>query len=125
MTTIPDVSTPQALIAFRGDTWRRPMDFAFVTGDLTGCTLELTVKLHTTDADSAALVRIKTGDTTQGRVTQLTATSAEFVINAVVMATLPNKTLCYDVQIVLATGEVRTAAWGAFTVKPDVTLAQS
>jgi hypothetical protein len=114
----------QNLLAVRGDTFRKVMDLTFATGDLTGTTkLWMTVKRLATDADADALFQI-TSDPSGG-ITVNDAGSATFVVAADVMASLDARQFRYDVQCLLASGEIRTAARGRLIVVDQITQASA
>jgi hypothetical protein len=117
MASIPPL---QNLVVVRGDTFSRVLDLSFATGDLTGVTkMWMTAKVSASDLDSAAVFQITTG----AGITVLSTTSARFDVSAATMKLLTQPTYVYDVQCLLASGEIRTAARGNLTVADEITQA--
>lgn len=116
-----DVPEIQDIFAVRGDTFRRTMDLAFATGDLTGVEkLWFTVKRAKGDADEDAVIQITTG----AGITVVDGTSATFEVDADTMATLTGQTRWpYDTQALLASGDIVTCARGSLIVTDQITLA--
>lgn len=109
----------------RGDTLTLALTYA-ADGDITGAAITMTAR----DKDDAVVFTRKNtaagGDGTQCAIT--TAASGVFAVYLVAAngATLYGKTgtthaLKHDVQLTLATGEVRTAFKGTITVEMDAT----
>jgi hypothetical protein len=121
MSSINDIPPEQRLVVMRGDDFDKIMDLSFATGDLTGVTkIWMTVKF-TGQTDEDAAIQITT-DPSDG-VTVLDATSARFFVSNTIMAGLEvTGRYRYDVQCLLASGEIKTGARGQFVVVEDYTL---
>lgn len=115
----------QHLQAYQGDDWTDVADFTLTAGNITGAKVWLTVKRYPTDLDGAAIVQISTVASAAGVVTILDPTSAQFDIVHAAMAAIVPGTYYYDVQVLLVSGKLRTAARGRFEVLAEICRASA
>lgn len=85
--------------------------------DITGCTARMQIRADIDDADPLISLTTENGGITLGD----TAGTIELYISDTDTAAITWETGVYDLEIILANGDVRRLLYGTVTVTPEVT----